>query len=259
MWLEWQGFDGSIVFIWLQQVINCVWIRLALPWNKEAALVWHLLPPELLGAVANSSVSWYLSLQGKYLLVALMPTVCSAMRAKPRGTEERVRREPSQSPYTNEEWQVGSTNFRCLRERAYLEDVGWLELFRRSDLLSVLVLAGCSGLQQLCTSSPVNITDTCSSEKNVWDHFLPWDLDGDILGLLHDYWKTLDMVEGQRKTKITLIFRKGKKSWELQAGQTLVPGKIMEQFCLKELNFDPTSGSWLCHLPRSVPNNSVIL
>lgn len=145
----------------------------------------------------------------------------------------------NQSPYRKEEWQVGEHKLQMPEGKSLpggckLGGKLLFELLRRSNLWSVLFPAGHSGLQQLCTYSVLwTHRHKCLSKKCVW---VLWDLAGDVLRLLYRYWKAVKVGEDQRKANILLIFRKGKKSWKLQADQThfgpwenhgaILPGRI---------------------------------
>lgn len=127
----------------------------------------------------------------------------------------------------------------------------------RSNVWSVLFPAGNSGLQQ--HSVLWTHRHKCLSEKRVG---VLRDLAGDVLRLLCHYWKAVETGEDQRKANIVLIFRKGKKSWELLASQThfgpwenhgaILPGRIkfwprLEQAVGFVTSQNLSQPQWFCH------------
>lgn len=84
--------------------------------------------------------------------MGLIHTVVSAMKAKPQQTEDRVLSD-SESLHKRG---VTSRRAQGLPGGGELGGRLLFKLQRRSSLWSVLFLAGHSGLQQLCTFSPVN-------------------------------------------------------------------------------------------------------
>lgn len=216
--LGWHVFDDSMVLVWLKQVIKPCPYLTDLPWNKEWALIWLLLPAEVMGTVTNRCVRWLICLQRKYQLMGLIHTVVSAMKAKPQQTEDHVKKlNDSESLHKR-----GVTSRGARTSNAWGKEPTWRTWAGRKTAIWApeKVKPGvCAVPSRTLRASATLYIQSCEhTDINAWVKKcggVLWDLAGDILRLLYHYWKSVETGEDQRKANTVLIFRKGKKSWKL--------------------------------------------